>query len=348
MGLVVIHSGVDTLEASFRGHLSDELQERLELGKGEAQLRSVPHRFDVAGIPFVINPAGLKPWRYVLSNEDLHLRLSPEHRLPTVSARLLTEGLASYGHEGGYAMAANLAASLGAGDPRGLSRLDLFADWQGWVPSMAEMEHVVCPAQYRGTHRSGQGMTYQFGRGGTVVRVYNKTAELAVSGKDWLRMAWARDERYDPDADVWRFEVQYRRPALRRFDSERAEDAFARLGGLLASGLEWCELRVPHGLSSDRWETDPRWRAIAEGSFAGEPLERVPEIRNTAQLHKLIPMLAGLTVSGAARLREPDFDIAWGLLGDHVWAYLEREDICFALQVEQRQRRFMGSGGSRK
>ena len=179
----VVWSGVDTLEASFRGKLAENTVVALEAAKTRAQEQDLPEPFRVGNVELLVSGGGLKPWRYLLKHEDLHLRLSSVREIPTVSARLLASGLVAYGHEPLYRMAADLAQELGA-RPDGLSRLDLAADFQGFEPTVAEMESIVCPASFRPIYPSLQHPeTFQFGKGDIVVRLYNKSRELAHSTK---------------------------------------------------------------------------------------------------------------------------------------------------------------------
>ncbi|MHB8868726.1 MAG: hypothetical protein ACYC6T_05865 [Thermoleophilia bacterium] len=335
----VVFTGVDTLEASFRGDLSAELVDTLEAAKRRAQEEELGQPLTVGHVEFLVGPAGLKPWSYLLAAEDLHLRLSLAASIPTISARLLSLGLVACGHENLYGLAADLAEELGA-RPDGLSRLDLAVDFQGFVPTVAEMGHVVCNASFRPIYPNLENPeTFQFGRGDIVVRVYNKTRELAQSGKSWFRTVWRQSEGYEESEDVWRFEVQLRRPALRALGSLAAPDAFARLDGLLGYALRWCSLRTPDGANRSRWPVHAAWEELGQAAFAGEPCPRVRPESYVASFRRTVPQALGLLVSGAAHLRVWDFDLALGLWKREMTDYIRRSDKDFATRVRERRRR---------
>lgn len=106
---------------------------------------------------------------------------------------------------------------LGSYKEVGVSRADVAVDFQGWSPQMDELTSgMVCAATYRGTHGNGSGVqTFQFGKGVVVVRLYDKTAEIAVTHKDYMKELWSFSDHYNDYAGVWRVEVQMRRLSSR-------------------------------------------------------------------------------------------------------------------------------------
>ncbi len=337
--LTVVWSGVDTLEASFRGALENETIARLDELKKQAQEENLGQPFAAGPVEFLVHPAGVKPWRYLLSTEDLQLRLSVTPSIPTVSAKLLALGLMAYGHEGLYRVAQDIAAKLGA-VPAGLSRLDLAVDFQGHVPTHEEMRHVVCASGFRPVYPNTENPeTFQFGKDKLVVRLYDKTRELAKSGKTWLPFVWAQHPSYNAEEAVWRFEAQFRRPLLRDFLCAQAEDAFARLDMLLAVALYWCSPRAPQEQNLSRCPTLPWWEELKAASFAGKPLLRVRTENRVGSFEQLIPQALGLLVSGAAHRGVTSLDEAQELQKRAMEAYLRKKGTTFAARVEERRRR---------
>lgn len=341
----VLVASVDTLEVSFRGELSDERYGELEAAKKGAAVTEIPQRVKVAGLSFFVAPHGMKPYRFLLKSDDMHLRATAARHLPTVSARASALGLAAYGHHALYEMARACAADLGAPEELGVSRLDLAVDFQGWTPTVEEVSSIVCPAVFRPIYPSIALMeTAQFGTGDTVARLYNKTREIVVSGKSWVRETWAARPGYRPEEDVWRFEIQLRRETLRALGCVTAQDAFERLAGLLAYGMDWCSLRVPTGLSSDRWPEDERWAAIRRGAhFEGRQL--VPYLKREAfvgSMEKLLPLFVGVLVSMAARVGVADLDVALGVVERIVPNYLEERGQDFRTMVQDRTAKLAG------
>ena len=335
--LTVLHSGIDTLEASFRGALEPGVLEQLEKLKRLAQKENTPQAFPVGDLEFGVCPTGVKPWPYLLIHEDLHLRVSGAKSVPTVSARLSAIGLVAYGHEALYAHAESLAAELGAVHA-GLSRLDLCEDFQGHEPELEEMRSALCHAGFRPIYPSLESPeTYVFGKGQVVVRIYNKTAELKKSGKDWMETVWRQHPDYDPEKPVWRFELQLRREILRALGCGTAQEAFENLPGLLGFGLAWVSPRVPLESNLSRCPVQPWWEELKTASLAGTALPRVKEDRRAASFARLVPQALGLLVSGAAFAKVSDFEKAIDLQADAMRSYIAKREIPFEERV-RRQR----------
>lgn len=340
----VLWSGVDTLEASFRGNLAPELPEHLEELKAFAQLAEHPVTAYLGDYPFSVSGSGLKPWRWLLKGDDFHLRLSPSRHIPTASVRLLSVALAAYGHLDLYRLAHDVAGLVGRLHEAGASRLDIFADLQGFEPTVEDMAGIVCPASYRAVHLSGSvPQTFQYGKGALVLRVYNKTAELASSHKSWLREVWATCEGYDPQRDVWRVEAQLRREALESLGCHNTADAFAMLPDLFASALAWCELRVPDGVNPSRWQRSPIWDELCAQSFGGVALPRIVKHSSLAAMDRVVPQALGLLISGSAHLGISDPDEAFSLLALRSREYLASRGQDFGDRVRMREVEIRGT-----
>jgi hypothetical protein len=336
----VLWSGIDTLEAFFRGNLREGLAEKLQQAKEQAQAEEMSVPFQIGDQLLFVAPTGVKPWAWLLTSEDLHLRLSASRKVPTASTRLTARGLVTQGHEALYDLAASLAGQFGARTEGGLSRLDLAVDFQGFEPTLAEMEAVVCSASFRPVYPNlKKPETFQFGKGDIVVRIYNKTKELAKSGKTWLEAVWYEHPDYDPTEAVWRFEVQYRRKMLKQLCCTQVADAFAHLSGLLGYALYWCELRVPEGENRTRWAVDPRWDELRAATFAGKPLPRVKEEARAVSFAQVAPQVVGLLVSGAAGAGIWELEEAFTVCEREANRYLVRKGKTFTDLVAERRRR---------
>lgn len=338
-GLRVLRSCVDTLEVSFRGMVRPEVAKALRYSKARAQEEETPQPIKVDGVVLAVQSHGLKPWGYVLEHEAVQVRVSLAKNVPTVSVKLLAVGLAEYGHEGCYALAERIAVGIGADPVATVSRLDIAVDFQGWVPTMARMEGIVCPAAFRPVYPSiARPQTWQFGKGGIVVRVYNKTAELNVSGKGWQAEVWAACEGYDPADPVWRFEVQYRREVLRECGVELVADAFGKLDALLAYGLGWCSLRVPDGTAhTGDWPIAPEWEVLKAATVGAAPVDRIRVGAYLARFDALIPQIAGLLVSAGAAVSCYSAEHVSEMVLRGVEAYLADAGRDFGADVRRRE-----------
>lgn len=343
----VLCSGVDTLEASFTGELCPALLEALKVMKGQAQEHDAPQPFDIGQYPFAVSPSGLKPWRYVMKGDDLHLRLSGSKHVPSVFVRLLSIGFASMGHETAWDLGRTRAESCGQRiGHSGLSRIDLYADVQGFEPTAEVMAGMVTPAVKRNLWFSGARLeTCQYGKNEIVCRVYDKTEELASSGKEWMRRVWAQTDGYDATQPVWRIEYQLRREFLRELDPPvvTVEDAFARLDDLWRTSLAWAELRVPEGENSSRWDVHPAWLELRELAPQGVRVPRVHADSCIESFAAIVPQTVGLLVSGGAALGMRDLDSVLSVFGREAQRYLERRGANFADLVDKRSLRRLGS-----
>lgn len=122
-----------------------------------------------------------------------------------------------------------------------LSRVDFSFDFELAQPDFDENSFVsvtVKDAQYR---RGGQLQSLRFGEGATVLRVYDKAAEIAEqSQKTWFHALWGGD------VPVWRVEWQVRKEALKPFGLRTVADLAERQGDLLRYlATAHTSLRVP-------------------------------------------------------------------------------------------------------
>lgn len=336
-GVRIINTWVDSLVVSYHGDKHTSVNfEHLERLKSAAQEGSHP-TIEIAGCEFIVSPKGQEVWPYALVSEDFTLRIGRSAHLPRVSAKATALGLAFYGHEALLAMMDACAAQF-AYTRRALSRIDIAVDFQGWVPDRDTLDNIVTRAEYRGTHgNSAEPQTYQWGKGGTVVRLYDKTAEIPVSGKEWLRRAWESFDGYDAESPVWRFEVQLRRESLAALDVETPEQAFDNPAGLIGYGLDWCDLRTPGPTRSDKRARDPRWAALASPSLPGFPIQRLKAEKYLADYKRHLPQLAGLALTTAAALNMQNFNFFWERLGKEVKSYIEDKGDPFDRAVSERR-----------
>ncbi len=220
MTLRVLASGVDRLELSVRGSLRNEVLTVLEVAKLEAQRmrESEPFRFPGYERGFLVQGSGRRAYPYVVVSPDFGLTVRPNGELPPVRVDILSEYLHEAGAEAASAEVERLlAAALFVVPPDVVvSRVDLYADVQGWELEETDGRRFVSRARKRTTRTDGRRLTgFVFGEGGPLLaRVYDKTAEIGRVGESWLPERWG--ERAD-ERPVWRVELQYRRRVLAEF-----------------------------------------------------------------------------------------------------------------------------------
>jgi hypothetical protein len=252
--------------------------------------------------------------------------------------RLTAYGLALKGHEALWKEAEGLAQAVG-GRQSAISRLDLAVDFQGHVPTFEEMRSVTCPSSWRVAMPNWKNPeTFQFGKSDIVVRIYNKTKQIHDEGKLWMKELWAGHPDYRADEDVWRFEVQYRREALRRFDTISVESALRNLAGLLAFGLVWMQPREPLESNLSRCEVQGWWLAL-RSQFPSEPVTRVKKAKRLSGFKQLTPQMLGLLVTASAHAGTYTLESAMRLQMEAFRSYIEERGPSFEERVRERERR---------
>lgn len=345
MTLTVLRLGIDTLEASIGGALLPSAARALEVGKVKAQEQDRPQGINL-GFDFALQAQGAKPYRYRLAGDEASIRLSDSDKLPAASIRLSPLGLALYEPLDLYGLVCDIVSEVfGPGGPHKLSRIDVAVDFQGFDPAGAHGARFVCRSPWRVVMPSiDDPATFQFGKGEIVVRVYNKTREIAeISHKTWLPLLWAQHPGYDPLSDVWRFEVQLRRTTLRELDCGSPVAGIANAEALLSYGLGWADLRIPEGKSSDRWPRHPAWEALEAATGSHPTLTRESLVSELARLDHIASAVAGYAISAGAKLDVTDPGEVWAILGAKVRNRLGPADQ-FAASVRARRLERLGKG----
>lgn len=156
----------------------------------------------------------------------------------------------------------------------------------------SEIEETF-PDQFAGwTHRKFTG--FRFGRSKMVFRIYDKIAEVKRSKKTWFEEVWKRNG-WDGAAPVWRFEVQFRREAIKELPLENDEGLkiaetdpellltclnslwdYAVGGGRHAGWIQW---KIPDSSEPQptRWDVRDEWEAVRQVRFEAET--RYPAVR---------------------------------------------------------------------
>ena len=212
---------------------------------------------------FILKPYGAKPYRYVLSNADFEIalgeRISPSMKVHFSSKALWHQGAASL-HQRIIEWAQSIRAL--AYKPETVSRADWAFDFDTDKPNIAH-EHIVSRAQKIGQWiQRDHVQSVQIGTGDTVVRLYDKVAEIKqASDKSWFYELWGQSE------NVWRIEFQVRRERLKHAGINAFADLESFQGDLLRElSHHHTTLRKPTPDSNrSRWPLHPLWKALQAG-----------------------------------------------------------------------------------
>jgi hypothetical protein len=350
--LRLLASGIDTLHLSAKGTVRAGVWEALEEAKREAQEadEAVPFEFPVTSQAFLLKPYGLRGYAYWLTSPDFELLIGRGARFPAALVQLH----AAYLHSMGPAWSVDLAVQLlrlevfaGVADVT-VSRVDLYADGQGWDLDLADLRRFVCRARGRRVFveraqafASGRRVTgFMFGRGALVARLYDKTEEIRARGTSWLRDLWG--ER-DDDHAVWRVEFQFRREALAEFNLRTVADVLAAVQDIWCYAAEnWLTLRMPTDDARERrWPVDPVWRDVQAVTISPSVSGVVRRRLFQATEERIVQGLQGYLTSWAALRDGRHLHRTLEAAGPILERYLTSRGRTFAGEVQRKRARFM-------
>ncbi|MGH7918393.1 MAG: hypothetical protein ACREQM_00440, partial [Candidatus Dormibacteraceae bacterium] len=167
------------------------------------------------------------------------------------------------------------AVMAGAVEPS-VSRIDLYADVEGWPLQVDDLRRFVSRGRGRGCHpvaeeedsdrfwQLGRNLSgIEFGRrgGGVYVRIFDKTAEIKRRGNSWLPALWGERKS---DGPVWRIEFEVRRKKLRERGLCIVEEVLEGQQDLWRYVThQWLTYRTPQrDARVRRWPVDPIWQQV--------------------------------------------------------------------------------------
>ena len=246
--LAVLDSDIDFDELAYQ-------QERLKQSRSD--------QFAEIGLGterFALKPYGRYPYRYVLANEVFEVRLA-EHLKPACHVQFFSAGLWMLGLDALCARFSDWCNSLklGTSKPEVVARADWAFDYG--LPSIDfELDHFRSRAAKSVVwHEYAKIQTFAFGVGNTVIRVYDKIAEIEQqSSKAWFYELWGQEE------GVWRIEFQVRKERLKRGGVRTIDDLKDYQNDLLRElAQNHTSLRTPvNDTNQSRWPLHPLWRQL--------------------------------------------------------------------------------------
>jgi hypothetical protein len=340
----VLAAGIDSLYVSFKGEVDAGRLDGLEVLKTKAQQAGQAQNFATDERKALIQPSGWGSYRYWLRCGDFDVFVVRGRSMPSVYARIASEFI----HEVGPPKAlADLRSFVGALlDQAGettCSRVDIYADFQGWVPGSEDYHHFITRSRrntsHIAVHHDGRRFTgFTFGRDAMVARLYDKSLEIAHSGKRWMHEVWSAG--LDVSIPVWRLEFQLRREILAECSLTSPEEVLARRPNLWAYAMQWLSLREP---TPDQTRT--RWRVADVWSDLKRSHARVtysPLVRKRIRQHDeavLVRGLAGYASSLAAVTGVSDLDLAMLVSRRRVGEYMDATGRDFRELVQAKRDR---------
>jgi hypothetical protein len=348
----VLSTGIDTLNLAAKGHVRPEVWELLAEAQQRARLEeeSQPVEFPMTAQAFLVKPHGLRGHMYWLSSPDFELILGRSEKFPPVLLQLHSAYMHSIGIDRALdLMEALLRHEVFAGAYRlNVSRIDVYADFQGWEPHVTDLDRFVSFSRHRRgfqenqqVYMTGPRLTgFMFGKGDLTARIYDKTVEIHRRGVSWLPDVWGTD---GSDRSVWRLEFQYRRAVLAEFKLSGVDETVRSVQDLWRYGTEeWMSLRVPTNHSvRRRWPTDPVWEEIRQIRIAPTVTGAVRKRLLQASELRLLQGLQGYATSLAALRNRPARGEALEDIGHLVDRYLASRGRQFEGEVRRKQQRQM-------
>jgi hypothetical protein len=350
--LTVLASGVDSLYVSAKGTVRPALWPVLELVKGAAHEAGEAEMFEwpVTGRTMAMKPHGVRTYGFWLSSPDFELMLSTNERFPPAMVQLHSAFLHSVGVDAAIDAAASvLIDDVFAWPPElNVSRIDLYADVQGWDLELGHLPRFVSLGRARRgfgqveEFTSGHRLTgFRFGAGGALmVRVYDKTVEIGRRGLAWLPDLWG--ERRS-DESVWRIEAQFKRAALVDFNPplRTVDEVLSRLQALwrYVTG-EWLTYREPSDHQREaRWPLDPIWREVQAIELAPSSVDLVRGRLAQAEELRLVQGGLGYLTSWAALRNHHEIDSTLEAIRPILVRYLESRGSTFRDEVKRKRDR---------
>jgi hypothetical protein len=292
-------SGVDALYLSGRATLAPTFLEYLERARSLATDLRHPLSCPVGDLEFKIAPHGWGRYRYLLVHDVGRIGVSTSEHLPPIRVQPRAELLHAVGPAKAVPLFAQILRESCSDMSFSASRLDLFVDVQGWQLTAGHRERFVCRADAaRAFEDRGAFSGFSFGSRVTKAfygRIYDKTAEIAASGKDWWHDVWGSS--YRPGEQVWRVELEIGRKGLTEFGLDMVREVLEATGDLWRYGTsEWLTFRSPtNDATKSRWPIAPEWRVVQQALLSERTLglTRMAARRRAGSLRKLFPALAG-------------------------------------------------------
>jgi len=357
----VLMAGIDTLEIGYcivRYELSQEEWDMLKEAKESAQSTLYDKGTSVRfrGYDFMVLRTGYGRYKFILSNEDLDIRIfvdarSGEH-FPELKIRFKSQFLWRHGWKEAARKVDEWLRTWAYIIEVKISRIDITADIMGKLPILSpELREVVArPRKKRafGTYeRYSDGYEpsgYRFGENDLSCRIYDKTREVNISGKKWFENLWSK-KGWEKGEAVTRVEFQCRRKIIRMMQIDTIEDLFLKVPDLWRYlTVEWMTIRIIQNDSHrNRWIITEFWQVVQNtGSCFGKTIgvSRLKQMKASKDIleRNLRGYVYGLAALAMKSL--PGSDVAYGKR--YIVYFLENllEDLTFEQEVQKRKHKY--------
>jgi hypothetical protein len=338
-----VASGVDAIYLSGRASLPASLLARLESTRSLAEELDGSPPFQFGALEMLMAPHAFGKHRYCLTHPYGRVGISPSLNLPAFRIQPRAEFLHGVGAHAAVQGFRDLLEDECGLVKLQVSRIDLYADFQGWNLSGDDRSAFVCRASDLGTfEENGTLNGLQFGKrsSGTVdARLYNKSTEIASSGAEYWKEIW--NDSYKPNLDVVRVEFEVLRGALREFGLDDPEDVLRATGALWSYLTTWLSYRVPtDDHTRSRWPLAPEWEEIQRARIGGGALgiERTYGGKQRGELAKMMPALIGYMARFGALSDSRSEAEMLDVLKDFLGRYAKETHVSMDYRIWQKRR----------
>lgn len=319
----VVTSGIDTLVIGFsiEGYLDVNNFEALSDAKNKAAEKQFDAKgcgMEWFGTEFNMMPRGAMGYEWVMRNADVTVCIAREARggsiMPEVYVTFSSQNLWANGLDGAVMTFKRWLSRWAVIKDTKVSRADLCIDLAMPFPKLDIQNEIVSRArskvEYSETVKVEHYVScrrdtgYKFGAGDLCARFYDKTYEVMVSQKEWMREVWTV-EGWDGETPVVRYEFQCRRNFLKEMSVNTFEDLKERLADI----WRYCTghwLRVcDQGSTSNqsRWKAKEYWALIQQSfSLFGQAYGVLRMKAKKVRYDHLFKQLRGCAISGVAAL----------------------------------------------
>ncbi len=337
-------SGVDALYLSGRA-VPQDLLDRLEEARSASEQAPRAPTVLLGGQEFVVAPHAWGKYRFRLAHSNGLVGVTPSQHLPALRIQPRAEFLHGVGPVQAVRWFHDVLETVCGPVHLTVSRLDLFADWQGWALDWEDRERFVCRADAIALRGERGEMTgWEFGRRSTktvCARIYDKTLQVGREGIDYWFDIWG--DRFDAESSVLRVEFEFGRAGLRDFGITTPEDAIAGAGGLWAWATgEWLSYRSPtDDQTRSRWPVAAEWRQVGRAAVVGKAhgLVRMAASHRQGELRTLAPGLVGYVSSFAALVEAVDIPDTCRELAAFLRRFSVWSEVSFADRVQDKRQR---------
>jgi len=176
-------SGVDALYLSGRAALPAQLLDELKALRSLADQQEGPVEIVLGGLTMQLQPRKWGLYRYCIDDPYARVGFTPKNKIPAIRVQPRAEFLHGAGVEFVVDWTRSVLESICGPVLLQVSRLDLFADFQGLSVSGDQRHEFVCRADVRHLFEDGEAFNgLQFGSRASTTRPSNRPRQEVCTG----------------------------------------------------------------------------------------------------------------------------------------------------------------------